>query len=207
MIIPKEKISRRLGENLFLKGERSFSQKSAVVRKPYPPGMHGPKGRRRPISEFGRQLKGKQKIRFMYGLRENQLKRYVRESMKEKGEMGENLLRKLEMRFDNVIYRLGFAISRSISRQFASHGHFILNGRKVNIPSAKIKVGDVIKIRPASENKKMFSDLKTALKKYKTPSWLSLDKDKLEGKVVSRPEKDEIGFSGDLSVIVEYYSR
>ncbi|MBI2451279.1 MAG: 30S ribosomal protein S4 [Parcubacteria group bacterium] len=204
---PKEKISRRIGENLFLKGERSFSQKSAMIRKPYPPGQHGQKRKRGAVSEFGRQLVEKQKLKFMYGLRDRQFKRYIKESTAAKGETGDNLLRKLEMRLDNVIYRLGFAFSRSIARQLVGHGHFTLNGKRVTLPSQEVKIGNLIKIRPASETKQMFSDIKTVLKKYKTPSWLSLDKDKLEGKIIGRPEKEEIGFSGNLSAIVEYYSR
>lgn len=198
---------RRAGQKLFLKEERCFTPKCAMIKRPYPPGIHGKK--RKTISEYGAQLTEKQKVCQIYNIREKQFKRYFREAAKEKGVIGENLSRKLETRLDNVIFRLGLAGSRGKARQLVSHGHILVNNKKVNIPSFGVESKDVIKIKKSSLSLSPFKDLKIKLKKYKTPDWLSLSlsKDKLEGKVISLPKPEDVSIPVDMQMIVEYYSR
>lgn len=198
---------RRRGEKLFLKGERCFTPKCAIVKRPFPPGLHG-KRRRGEGSEFGKQLNEKQKIKNIYGVLEKQFKNYVLAAMREKGDNRENLTRKLEMRLDNVIFRLGFARSRQAARQITSHNHILVNGRRVNIPSYAVKIGDIISLREKSRTSPMLKDLKIILKKYSAPSWLSLDKEKLEGKVSALPAIEDFGkdLTG-IGMIIEFYSR
>jgi len=197
---------RRTGQKLFLKGERCFSPKCAMVRRPYIPGIHGRSLRRR-ISEYGRQLIEKQKIRFTYGISEKQLKNYFKEIINQKGNKEELFVKKLESRLDNVVFRLGWASSRKSARQLVSHGHILVNGKKVDIPSFQVKKGDVIKIKEKSKQKKPFKDLSTLLKKYEPPRWLSLDKKKLEGKVKGEPTIEDMGKISELNMVIEYYSR
>lgn len=196
---------RRAGQKLFLKGERCFSSKCAMVKKPYPPGIRGKK--RKTISEYGAQLIEKQKICRIYDVRERQFKRYFREAAKEKGIIGDNLLKKLETRLDNVIFRLGLAESRKKAFQLVSHGHVLVNNKKVGLPSFHVKPKDTIKIKKTSLSLAPFKDLKTKLKKYRAPSWLSLDINKLDGKVVSWPKQEDINIPVDIQMVVEYYSR
>ena len=200
---PKEKKERALGEKLFLKGERCLSPKCAVVRRPYRPGAHG-RDRRRALSEFGQQLQEKQKIRLTYGLKEAQFRRFFKGALKKGGESN-IILEKLERRLDNVIFRLGFAVSRSIARQTVSHSHILVNNKIVNIPSYEVKIGDIITIKPTSKNLPLFKELSAQLKKYEPPSWLALDKEKLEAKVVSLPSNIQTPFN--INLVVEYYSR
>ena len=200
----KEKKERALGVKLFLKAERCNSQKCAIIRRPYRPGDHG-KARRRPLSEYGLQLQEKQKIRFTYGVSEKSLRRIFTRAAKSKGITNEMMLALLEKRLDNVIYRLGLAPSRSVARQLASHGHFLVNGRKTTIPSYELKVGDVISIRPQSQKHPLFQELPVILKKYDAPVWLKLDVDKLEGKVVMQPKEFEMSFN--VNLVVDYYSK
>jgi small subunit ribosomal protein S4 len=197
---------RRAGQKLFLKGERCSTSKCAMIKRPYAPGIHGKK-RRRSISEYGTQLLAKQKLCWMYRIRERQLKRYFKESLKEKGIVGHNLLRKLEIRLDTVIFRLGLAESQKEARQLVNHGHIIVNNKKVDIPSFQTKIGNSIKIKKASSELKPFKNLKNKLKKFKTPTWLSLNGDKLEGKIVSLPKIEDINAPVDVQMVVEYYSR
>lgn len=196
---------RRAGQKLFLKGARCFTPKCAMVKKAYPPGVHGKK--RRVVSEYGVQLAEKQKLCQIYNIRERQFKRYFRETSKEKGVIGENLLKKLETRLDSTIFRLGWADSRKKARQLVNHGHILVNNKKVNLPSFQVQPDNIIKIKKSSINLASFKDLQIKLKKYKTPSWLSLDKNKLEGKVISWPKQEDIGIPIDIQMIVEYYSR
>ena len=200
---PKEKKERALGEKLFLKGERCLSPKCAMVRRPYRPGVHG-KDRRRPISEFGQQLQEKQKIKLSYGLKETQFKHLVKEALKKKGSNINLILEKLERRLDNVIFRLGFSVSRSIARQMVSHNHILVNGRIVNIPSYGVKIGDIISIKPASKNLPLFKELSAQIKKYEPLPWLTLDKEKLEGKIIALPSNIQTPFN--INLVVEYYS-
>lgn len=197
---------RRIGQKLFLKGERCFTPKCAMIKKSYPPGIHGKK-KRRASSEYGTQLAEKQKVRNIYNIKEKQFKRYFREISREKGIIEDNLIKKLELRLDNIAFRLGFADSRKKARQMVSHGHILVNDRKINFPSYETKVGDIVKIKKSSLDSALFKDLKTKLKKYKPLDWLSLDKNKLEGKILSLPNQENVNIPADLQMIVEYYSR
>lgn len=203
---PKEKLSRKIGENLGLKAERSFSPKSAFLKKPYRPGMHG-KSRRRALSEFGTQLIEKQKIKFTYGITERQLKKYFDKAKKQKGITGNLLLSMLEKRLDNTLFRAGLAPSRIASRQLASHGHFLVNGKKVTIPSLGLKAGDVVAIRPQSKNKSMFVALSEKLKKHEVPSWIMLDKKSWEVTIKAKPNLNDLPKNFNMSTIIAYYSR
>ncbi len=200
----KEKQERALGVRLFLKGERCSSPKCAMIRRPTRPGMHGGK-RRRALSEYGGQLLEKQRIRVNYGLREAQLEKIVNKAFKKTGATGEAIVNYLERQLSNVIFRLGMASSRTVAKQLISHGHFLVNGRKVTISSYSVKPGEVISIHPRSKNILIFNDLSTKLKKYETPEWLFLDKEKIEGKVLSLPKDVEIPF--DINLVVDYYSK
>lgn len=204
---PKEKLERRIGQKLFLKGERSMSPKSAIVRKPYPPGIHGSK-RSRKKSEFGAQLTSKQKIKYIYKILERQLRRYIKKALKSKEDSNNILVKELESRFDNMVYRLGFAPARDTAKQLVSHGHFLINDKKVNFPSYQLKQGDIIKIRPGSLKNKYFTELTPTLKKYESPQWLELDKEKLIGKIKYLPNIEEAGINHkDLQSLIEFYSR
>lgn len=201
---PKEKKSRSVGVNLFLKGERSASPKGAMVRKPYPPGAHG-KNRRLGSSEFGRQLLEKQRVKWTYGLRERQFKKYFVEASKIPGATGEIIMRRLERRLDNAVFRLGWAVSRSIARQLVSHGHILVNEKKVTIPSYQVRVNDVLCIRPRSRPMKQFEDLDARLEKHEPPLWLFRDAKTSDAKVLKEPEGFDVPF--DLSLVVDFYSR
>ena len=206
----KCKICRRAGTKLFLKGDRCLSPKCAMVRRPYPPGKKG-KRRPSPLSEYGRQLREKQKLKNWYNLRERQFRKYVKEVLsshkKTSADSEEMLIKILESRLDNVVFVLGFASSRTQARQLVSHGHFLVNGRVVNIPSYQVKRGDVIALKPQSLKKNAFKDIMLKLKKQKIPSWLTLDLQKLEAKVIGEPSLKEASPPADISVIFEYYSR
>ncbi len=206
MIDLKCKRCRRSGEKLFLKGERCFSQKCAMIRRPFIPGIHG-KARRRQSSEYGQQLAEKQKVRYAYGVSEKQIKNYFLEADKQKGNKGEHLIIKLEKRLDNVIFRLGWASSRRLARQIVGHGHILVNNKKVDIPSYRVKKNDVFQIKESSREKGQFENIKASIKKHEAPGWLSLDKEKIEGKVINEPKPDEAGQVGELGMIIEYYSR
>jgi len=202
---PKEKKSRGVGENLFLKAERSATSKSAFLRRPYRPGVHGKS--RRQISEYGAQLAEKQKLRLVYGLRERQLKRYYKEALKEKLSTPEALARKLEMRLDSVVFRAGFSASRSIARSMVSHGHFTVNGRRVDIPSHSLRPGDIVAIRRESVGKKPLENIRQHLKRYTVPAWLAVDKDKISAKIQRWPNLEELKIPFNLNLIIEFYSK
>lgn len=206
IIDSKCKKCRRVGQKLFLKGERCFSQKCAMIRRPYLPGLHG-KARKRGISEYGQQLIEKQKVRHTYGISEKQFKNYFKEIIDQKGNKKELLVKKLESRLDNVVFRLGWASSRRLARQIINHGHILVNQRKVNIPSYQARKGDLVQIRKISQKKEIFSNLKVTLKKHEMPDWLSLDKQKLEGKIIDQPKITDSGKAGEIGMIIEYYSR
>jgi len=197
---------RREGEKLFLKGDRCYSEKCAIERRPYAPGIHG-QGRRQKPSEYGLQLREKQKTKRIYGLMERQFRNYFKEADRQKGITGENLLRLLERRLDNVVYRLGFAASRKEARQLVNHGHFTVNGKKINIPSMLVKVGDVIMIKESSKESPKFKEIKEQAA-YKTPpEWLSVDVENLAGTVLAFPTRDQIDTQVSEHLIVELYSR
>ncbi len=205
---PKEKIERRLGEKLFLKGERSHSQKSAMVKKPYPPGMHGRKMSRKP-SEYGLQLKSKQKVKNVYRLLEKQFKNYIKSSIASKKEPYETILNKLEHRLDNVVFRSGFAQSRDQARQLVNHGHITVNGRRISIPSFEVSIGDEIGVREASRRSPYFSNLMPQwFKGYEPPTWIEINKEKITSKMIGHPVLLESGVRAeDLQSIIEFYSR
>ena len=203
----KCKQCRRLGEKLFLKGDRCSSPKCAIVKRNYPPGAHGGKGKGRK-SNFGLQLEEKQKVRKQYALMEKQFRLTFEKAKKQQGNAGENLFKLLEMRLDNTIYRMGLAASRGQARELVNHGHFTVNDKKVDIPSFQVKAGDVIKIKINSRAKKQFSNLGEILKKVKAPGWLNIDAKELSGKVLHNPGKEEIrNINFNPQMIVEFYSK
>ena len=202
------KLCRREGEKLFLKGERCVSPKCAFERRPYPPGSHGKQSTfRRKTSDYGLQLRAKQKARRVYGVLERQFRRYFREAEKQRGQTGVNLLILLESRLDNVVYRLGFAASRPQARQLVRHGHLEVNGRKVNIPSYLVKAGDIVMVRTRSRQMVYFKDLFHDLPHRAVPEWLSRDDEVMAGRVMSVPERKDIDVTLNEQLIVEYYSR
>ncbi|MFH2105520.1 MAG: 30S ribosomal protein S4 [Parcubacteria group bacterium] len=204
---PKCKRCRREGEKLFLKGERCFTQKCAVVKRNYPPGQAGPNQMRNKVSEFGIQLREKQKAKKLYGILEKPLRNYFREANKQKGATGETLIRLLEMRLDNAVFRLSFAKSRSLARQMVSHGHVLVNGKRVSIPSYQVKVGDVVEVGEGARKKKGFANLVEEISKEEIPKWLEIDSKGAKGTVIREPVTDDIGHKINTSIIVEYYSR
>ena len=179
-----------------------------MIRKSYPPGQKK-KRRRSPLSEYGRELKEKQRLKLWYNLKEAQLKKYVKQALSKKGrgETASFLIKKLENRLDNLIFRSGFAASRAQARQLVTHGYFLVNGKKVKSPSYQAKKGDKITISPSKEGKKIVQGLKARLKKYQPPSWLKLEKEKLEGEVIGAPVLEEAALPVELSSIFEFYSR
>ena len=187
----------------------------AISRKPYPPGKvkrmgRGSAGRwsGAPMSDYGRQLRDKQIVKFSYGLRERQFKNYVLDSMASKGESStNNLISALERRLDNVVYRLNFAKSRRTARQLVNHGHICVNGRKVTVPSYAVKTGDLVTIRPQSHEKGFMRDLETSLKKYQAPEWLKLDKEQASGLILSMPRPNSFDILSNINTVVEFYSR
>ena len=207
LIDPKCKQCRRTGEKLFLKGDRCFSTKCAVTKRPYAPGRQGKNARRGGFSEFGRQLMQKQKIKKVYRILERQLKKYFIEAQAQKGDARENLLRKFEIRLDNVVFRLGWAKSRPAARQLVNHGHVLINGKRVSIPSYQVKKGEVISLTDKTNKSKLTEDLLVSLKKYAAPTWLAPETEKLQAKVLGDPAGDELGEISPISLIVEFYSR
>jgi small subunit ribosomal protein S4 len=199
------RLCRRYGDKLMLKGERCLSPKCAMERRPMPPGQRPP--RRRRVSDRALQLREKQKARFTYGVMERQFRRYYRDAIRRSGVTGENLLRLLEMRLDNVVYRMGFADSRAQARQLVRHGHLQLNGRKTDIPSCAVKVGDVVSWIPSRTNTEYYKMAQEAIKGKHIPEWLSVDASQMTGRVVTVPAPAEMEAKFDPSVIVEYYSR
>lgn len=206
-IFDKCKLCRRAGEKLFLKGDRCLSPKCAMVRKPYAPGMHG-KGVSRGGSEFGKQLAMKQKIKRIYGVLEKQFRNHFEEVRHKQGVVGDLLIARLETRLDNVVYRLGFAPSRALARQLVSHKFFSVNGKRLDIPSAMVKVGDIVKISDLKKEKTYLKNILEQLKNKKdVPAWLELNAAKLEGKIVSLPRREDVGINVDPQMVVEFYSK
>lgn len=194
---------RREGIKLFLKGDKCYSDKCPVSKRAYAPGQHGQS--RKKLSNYGIQLREKQKARRIYGILETQFREYYEKADRKKGITGENLLRMLETRLDNVVFRLGFGSSRAESRQLVRHGHFTVNGKKVDIPSYQVKVGDVIAVKEASRSSEKFKELAGVAKT--TPQWLTVDMDKLEGKVIAEPKREDIDIPVQETFIVELYSK
>jgi small subunit ribosomal protein S4 len=192
---------------LFLKGERCFTPKCAVERRPTPPGASPSDRRRRKESEYSLQLKEKQKARATYGILERQFRKHFETAERLPGVTGENLLRTLELRLDNVVYRLGFADSRKQARQVVLHGHVTLNGRRTDIPSAQVKPGDVVAVHAASRANEYFKTVADTLSRKTVPRWLELDPSALSGRVADRPTRQDIDINLNEALVVEYYSR
>ena len=197
--IVKEKKERSLGTKLFLKAERSYTPKSAVVRRPYKPGPHGPNSRAR-LSDFAKELQEKQKIQVTFGLTNKQMQNVFSGT-------GVQAMVALHLRLDTTVFLLGLARSMRIARQLVSHGHIVVNGRKVTISSSCVKVKDIIAIRPESRESKLFEGLNDRLKAHKPPVWLRLDADKLQGSVVALPKSEDLQFPFDVALVGQYYSR
>jgi small subunit ribosomal protein S4 len=208
---PVCRLCRREGMKLYLKGARCDGPKCPIVKrqpaKNFPPGQHGQRRTRRP-SEFGLQLREKQKVRRFYGVMESQFHKHFVEAERRGGVTGDNLLQILESRLDNVVYRMGFADSRRQARQLVRHGHFMVNGRKTNIPSFLVKSGDVISVRPESRNRTYFTDYGEVLNTRRAPDWMSVDSSALSGKILSLPTRDQIEVpTFNEALVVEHYSR
>ena len=194
---------RREGQKLFLKGERCYSSKCALERRNYAPGQHGQA--RKKMSDYGIQFREKQKAKRFYGMQETQFRNLYEKAAKKAGKTGENLLILLETRMDNVVFRLGFASSRKEARQLVTHGHFTVNGKKADIPSMELKAGDVIRVKEKSQSSPRFKEIKEI--QILVPAWLSTDHEKLEGKVLALPTRDQIDTPIEEHLIVELYSK
>lgn len=198
------RLCRREGQKLFLKGDRCYTDKCAIARRSYAPGQHG-QGRKK-TSEYGLQLRAKQMTRRYYGVLESQFAKYYEMATRRQGITGENLLRILESRLDNVVYRLGWANSRAEARQLVVHGHFTVNGKRVDIPSYLTKVGDVISIKSSSRDSAKFQGIIEKISRP-VPQWLELNKETLEGKIIAVPNREDIDLDVAETLIVELYSK
>jgi len=206
---PVCKLCRREGEKLFLKGQRCFTPKCSFDKRSYPPGEHGRTAqyRRRRVSDYQRQLRGKQKARRVYNVGERQFRRYFRMASKQRGKTGENLLQMLETRLDNVVYRMGFSESRAHARVLVVHGHFNVNGRRTNIPSMLVRPGDEVDVREGSRKRTYFKSLSKLAEARTIPRWIERDAETLRGKVIVLPERQDIDASLNEQLIIEFYSR
>ncbi len=202
---PVCRLCRREGSKLYLKGDRCYTAKCAIDKRAYPPGQHG-QGRKK-TTEYGLQLREKQKARRIYGILEKQFENYFDKAERQPGVTGENLLRTLERRLDNVVFRLGFASSRADARQMVRHNHITLSGHKANIPSILVAVGDVIAVKESSLGATKLAEVKDIAAVKNPPAWLELDREQLTGKVVALPTKEQIDIPIEEHLIVELYSR
>jgi len=202
---PVEKIERRLGVSLSMKGERRLAGKSALDKRPYAPGQHGQKKSK--ISEFGLQLREKQKVKFMYGLSEKQVARIFDDASSAKGNAGENLIKLLERRLDNVVYRMGFASTRRFARQLVSHGHILLDGKKASVPSIRVKAGQKIEVCEKSRNNPQIVRALELTNQTGMVEWVDVDKEKVFGIFTRIPERSEVAIPVDERLIIEYYSK
>lgn len=202
---PVCRLCRRDGVKLFLKGERCYTSKCAIERRKYPPGQHGQ--RQRKLANYGVQLREKQKLKRIYRVLETPFRNYFKEAVRRKGVTGEILLQLLEMRLDNAVYRLGFALSRRQARQLVNHAHFQVNGKKVNIPSYQLRPGDVISVRESSKQAGAITEALAQTGGRRVPEWLTLDTGAMAGTVGSRPTREQIDTQVNEALIVEFYSR
>ncbi|MFA7244871.1 MAG: 30S ribosomal protein S4 [Candidatus Magasanikbacteria bacterium] len=199
---PKNKIARRFKTNLGLK-----TNSTKVARRlNQAPGVHGPKQKRPSLSAFGKQLVEKQKAKVVYGIREGQFRKYVEKASNMTGDSGVNLQEMLEMRMDNVVYRMGFAVTRAQARQFVSHGMFLLNSKKMNIPSHIVRIGDVVSLKPTKQKKQIFENVSDKLQSQELPSWVSVDSAAKSGKILTKPSSKDFEKVFDVKLITEYYS-
>ena len=201
----KCRLCRREGGKLFLKGDKCYTGKCPYEKRPVAPGVHGVS--RKKVSEYGQQLREKQKVKRIYGVQEGQFRSYYEKADRMKGITGENMLSLLERRLDNVIYRLGIGTSRAQARQLVNHGHFTVNGKKVNIPSYIVKKGDVIAVKEGKEGNKFFAELKGSKPAANMPKWLEFDTEKLVGKIAELPAREDIDSQIAEHMIVELYSK
>jgi small subunit ribosomal protein S4 len=202
---PVEKIERRLDADLGLKGERRLSGKSALEKRPFAPGQHGQ--RRAKISEYGLQLREKQKAKFMYGVSEKQFRKYFKEAARVEGNTGANLITLLERRLDNVVYRMGFATTRANARQFTTHGHILVDGKKVDIPSFVVKAGQKIEIKEKSKSNPQVVRALELTNQTGMVDWVNVDKDKVFGIFTRIPAREEVVIPVEERLIVELYSK
>ncbi len=203
------KICRRVNQKLFLKGDRCYSPKCSLIRKPYSPG-NKPKRKKGKPSEYGRELREKQILKEWYRLSEGQLRKYMKEALRKCGKkesLEEELINIIEGRLDNIVFQMGLAKSRNQAKQLVGHGLFSVNKKPVNIPSFQVKKDDVISIRKSKENKKEIKEIKESVQKKTIPSWLSLDKEKLTGKLIGSPSMEEVTPPVEISAVFEFYSR
>lgn len=203
----KCKMCRRAGTKLFLKGDRCFTKKCAMENRAFPPGQHGPTARDKKLVGFGEQLREKQKLRQMYHLREAQFQKYVVEAQRQLGITGDVLLRLLETRLDNVVYRLGWASARGQSRQIVSHNFVTVNGKRVNIPSYQVRPGDVIGIHESKRDTSLYTEARNRAAEQNHPGWIAYDSNAVEARIARAPEPEDIDTNVDLQKIVEFYSR
>ncbi|MBU2578682.1 30S ribosomal protein S4 [Patescibacteria group bacterium] len=202
-------VCRRVSQKLFLKGEKCVSPKCSMIKKPYAPGMKSKK-RRGGISDYKKELMEKQKMKEFYGISEKQFKSYVKAVLKRRGKVEDaalELVKKLEKRLDNIIFRLGFASSRAQSRQLISHGYFLINKRPVNISSRQIKKNDLISLKERKKEKPIFKEIVSTLKKKECPSWLKLDKEMFCGEIIAEPSFESAGIPAEISSVFEFYSK
>ena len=206
---PVCKLCRREGEKLFLKGQRCYTPKCSFERRGFPPGEHGRDSqfRRRRVSDYQRQLREKQKARRVYGVMEKQFRRYYRSALRKRGLTGVNLLQSLELRLDNVVFRLGFAASRAQARELVTHGHFNVNGRRTDVPSMLVRPGDQVEVREGSRKRTFFKDLPALAETRPAPRWIDRDLQNLAGRILQNPERQDVDASLKEQAIVEFYSR
>lgn len=202
---PVCRLCRRDGVKLFLKGERCYTSKCAIERRKYPPGQHGQ--RQRKLADYGVQLREKQKLKRIYRVLERQFRNYFKEAVRRKGVTGEILLQLLELRLDNAVYRLGFGLSRRQARQLVNHAHFLVNGKKVNIPSYQVRPGDVIAVAPKSKQAGAIVEALDATGGRRVPEWLTLDRAEMSGQLTAVPTREQIDTQVNEALIVEFYSR
>ncbi|MEY3411243.1 MAG: ribosomal protein [Pseudomonadota bacterium] len=203
---PKCRQCRREGEKLFLKGEKCFTDKCAIEKRNFPPGQHGQRRNQR-LSDYGVQLREKQKLRRIYGVLEGQFRRYYAEADRQKGVTGENLLQLLECRLDNVAYRMGLGASRTEARQIVRHNSILVNGKRVNIPSYQVKPGDTVQVAEASKNQLRIKGALAAAEQRGFPEWLDVDVKALKGTFKAKPQRDELPATINESLVVELYSK
>lgn len=201
----KCRLCRREGSKLYLKGDRCYTDKCAIARRTYAPGQHGQS--RKKMSEYGIQLREKQKVRRIYGILEKQFRAYFEEAERQRGVTGENLLRLLELRLDNVAYRMGFGESRAEARQLVRHGHFTVNGKKVDIPSYQVGLNDLIAVKASSKSTDKFKELAENSASKTAPQWLSINAEMMEARTVALPVREDIDLPIEEHLIVELYSR
>lgn len=200
------RLCRREGQKLFLKGDRCYTDKCSLERRAYAPGMHG-NGRNKKLSEYGLQLREKQKAKFIYGVLEKQFRGYFKRAKSMEGQTGENLMTILETRLDNVVFRLGFARTRKEARQMVTHGHICVNGRRVDIPSFRVRPGELVSVAPKAKELLVVKSALVSNERVQVPAWLEIDIEKLQGSVLSLPTRDQIDLDINEQLIVELYSK